>query len=1044
MAKQYANIQPGFDTFAAWVTKTNNLLDDMSTVVITTAANTIGGYTSGNAYVNGFFSANTIAITQTLRGGTIATAAPLAIGSNVAISNGYSLYIGNSTVNVSINATSFSGIANTALALNTARTISANTDVTGSVSFDGSANVTIALTLSNTAVVAATYGNTTSVPIITVDSKGRITGVSNAAISIPAGGVTTFNGRSGAVVISSADITGNTTSGLGYTPVTANGNANIAGNLTLIGNTDFSARDGLFSRELRVGNSTVNSVVNSSIISIGNVSATATGLSVGNSTVNSVVNSSIISIGNVSATATGLLVGNSTVNSVVNSSIISIGNVSATATRLSVGNSTVNTAVNSTAISVIGIYSNGSLGANGSTLYSNGTGTYWAVDPVLVNNNTFSGNNIFSGANTTFTGAINTVRAIVASAATTSAIWAASGNEIDFTGTATITNFPAAPQAGSTRVLHIASTPVFTHNATIFVPGSATYTAAAGDVITIHAITTTTFRLEITKVDGTSVVAAASASGGTQFVASGTIANGAVIALNANGTVSQIGLETNITGLNTFTIVSANSTTAPNYVSWSPMGNTGIIVTYVSNATSANAWCVIGTFTGNNNITFSTPTTYAINPQFGATYGRCWEQTSVAFNSSANQALFCSRAYGQYDDGYGGYTTTYIQMIRSANVSGNTLTFGTQSNTEVVSSAFPHRPYYSEGHNRFITLGSNTNANTDVNLVNIAANGAVSFTSVVANAGMYNTYYLVDGVYDKLSNTFIFCDAGVYGGLNGATYQIAKLNPFSISGNTITRLANVHINDSNTYMASVPRLTYNSAIKRYTITSLPANPGQIAGNTDVSQIRVMVLPRLNFNSVQQTYITPELVRSFGNTVGISNNHVPLNLQTVYDARRNRQVIYYTQSNSPYYTKTIPIYIDLASKTITSDNVATLISTANVSVISAKYIPGIANTLYVTASTQNNQVYMHAVDYSNTIPTALSSLGIVQTGAANGSNVTISTPGSTITGLSGLESNTVYYVSLTGISQIPSDFGKIGIATSNTTLLVTGLPAYDRP
>lgn len=988
MAKQYANIQPGFDTFAAWVTKTNNLLDDMSTVVITTAANTIGGYTSGNAYVNGFFSANTIAITQTLRGGTIATAAPLAIGSNVAISNGYSLYIGNSTVNVSINATSFSGIANTALALNTARTISANTDVTGSVSFDGSANVTIALTLSNTAVVAATYGNTTSVPIITVDSKGRITGVSNAAISIPAGGVTTFNGRSGAVVISSADITGNTTSGLGYTPVTANGNANIAGNLTLIGNTDFSARDGLFSRELRVGNSTVNSVVNSSIISIGNVSATAT--------------------------------------------------------RLSVGNSTVNTAVNSTAISVIGIYSNGSLGANGSTLYSNGTGTYWAVDPVLVNNNTFSGNNIFSGANTTFTGAINTVRAIVASAATTSAIWAASGNEIDFTGTATITNFPAAPQAGSTRVLHIASTPVFTHNATIFVPGSATYTAAAGDVITIHAITTTTFRLEITKVDGTSVVAAASASGGTQFVASGTIANGAVIALNANGTVSQIGLETNITGLNTFTIVSANSTTAPNYVSWSPMGNTGIIVTYVSNATSANAWCVIGTFTGNNNITFSTPTTYAINPQFGATYGRCWEQTSVAFNSSANQALFCSRAYGQYDDGYGGYTTTYIQMIRSANVSGNTLTFGTQSNTEVVSSAFPHRPYYSEGHNRFITLGSNTNANTDVNLVNIAANGAVSFTSVVANAGMYNTYYLVDGVYDKLSNTFIFCDAGVYGGLNGATYQIAKLNPFSISGNTITRLANVHINDSNTYMASVPRLTYNSAIKRYTITSLPANPGQIAGNTDVSQIRVMVLPRLNFNSVQQTYITPELVRSFGNTVGISNNHVPLNLQTVYDARRNRQVIYYTQSNSPYYTKTIPIYIDLASKTITSDNVATLISTANVSVISAKYIPGIANTLYVTASTQNNQVYMHAVDYSNTIPTALSSLGIVQTGAANGSNVTISTPGSTITGLSGLESNTVYYVSLTGISQIPSDFGKIGIATSNTTLLVTGLPAYDRP
>lgn len=74
------------DTFQVWLEKTNQLLDNMSTIVLTTAANTIGGQTSGNAFVNGIVSANTIAVTQSLRGGTVAGAANLAITSNVVFS----------------------------------------------------------------------------------------------------------------------------------------------------------------------------------------------------------------------------------------------------------------------------------------------------------------------------------------------------------------------------------------------------------------------------------------------------------------------------------------------------------------------------------------------------------------------------------------------------------------------------------------------------------------------------------------------------------------------------------------------------------------------------------------------------------------------------------------------------------------------------------------------------------------------------------------------------------------------------------------------
>lgn len=92
--------------------------------------------------------------------------------------------------------------------------------------------------------------------------------------------------------------------------------------------------------------------------------------------------------------------------------------------------------------------------------------------------------------------AINTAYATVASHATTSAIWAAAGNVINFTGAQTITDFPAAPQAGAQRLLICAGAAVFTHAGNITVQGAATYTAAAGTVVLVTALTTTTFRVD--------------------------------------------------------------------------------------------------------------------------------------------------------------------------------------------------------------------------------------------------------------------------------------------------------------------------------------------------------------------------------------------------------------------------------------------------------------------------------------------------------------------------------------------------------------------
>ena len=73
------------------------------------------------------------------------------------------------------------GNADTATALANSRTLALSGDATGSASFDGSC-ATISATLADSGVSAGTYGGAAAVPVLTVDSKGRVTSATTTAV----------------------------------------------------------------------------------------------------------------------------------------------------------------------------------------------------------------------------------------------------------------------------------------------------------------------------------------------------------------------------------------------------------------------------------------------------------------------------------------------------------------------------------------------------------------------------------------------------------------------------------------------------------------------------------------------------------------------------------------------------------------------------------------------------------------------------------------------------------------------------------------------
>lgn len=137
-------------TFQYWLDRTNDLSSAMTNKVVTVDSNTA----TGNAAVNGTFTATTITA-NTIHGGNTTTTTVLSISSNVNILTTNGLTVGNSTVNVVITDTTLT-ISNSTVSTSANNNyITSNNISLGNSSVNTTANAT-QVTTSNISV-----GNTT-------------------------------------------------------------------------------------------------------------------------------------------------------------------------------------------------------------------------------------------------------------------------------------------------------------------------------------------------------------------------------------------------------------------------------------------------------------------------------------------------------------------------------------------------------------------------------------------------------------------------------------------------------------------------------------------------------------------------------------------------------------------------------------------------------------------------------------------------------------------------------------------------------------------
>lgn len=272
-------------TFSQWLNRTNQMIYDMGSVVVTTTlssqTNTInGGWTVGNAHIEGHLSASTLIASGGLRGGTTDTPGNLVVTSNTIFTTSPLVHVQSNTVNFNVDAQNvrFTGIFNHS---NTSRAVTFTSNSfniahgplnVSSNSFFTGANVAITGTYaritSNTEISASSFTAQSNVFI-----NGATTNINSTSISVGSANTQTafIRARLGLTLTPTGNTVnlGSPTALFGNAHVTqihantslVSGNSTVGGDTTINGNLFVMGTTNLASdAELMLNTSTINTL----------------------------------------------------------------------------------------------------------------------------------------------------------------------------------------------------------------------------------------------------------------------------------------------------------------------------------------------------------------------------------------------------------------------------------------------------------------------------------------------------------------------------------------------------------------------------------------------------------------------------------------------------------------------------------------------------------------------------------------------------------------------------------------------------------------
>ena len=248
-------------------------------------------------------------------------------------------------------------------------------------------------------------------------------------------------------------------------------------------------------------------------------------------------------------------------------------------------------------------------------------------------------------------------------------------------------------------------------------------------------------------------------SGVGNFVASGTIANGATVVINTDGTVGIVTLSTSATpSAGTAVLVDSDAYSSPSEIACIyDSTNQKVVIAYKDNANSSYGTAIVGTVSGTS-ISFGTPVVFESAGSI---------EIAITYDSTNSKVVIF---YTDVGNSYSG--TAIVGTVSGTNISfGSAVVFDSGS-----SSQYNNTVYYTSEQKIVNFYRDQSNSNYFTYVVGTVSGTSISFSSptVLLNADLSSNW---DTIYDPDTNQIVLAFSESSNG---------KARMLSLSGSTLS------------------------------------------------------------------------------------------------------------------------------------------------------------------------------------------------------------------------------------------------------------------